>query len=181
MKTLSLRIFGKNVISFFCHYIMSMSYDEMELGDVSLSIELVTYNSEDMIDGTLKTHVLKKIVSRNKGFCDVFVFKNHQSRVVGTVSVMYKGGREIEYKVKKIEAFIFNVYVKEAFRGNGYAGEMIKLVMEYLHEKSINEVYLAVSNNNNSAISAYKKIGFKIRLQSFFVRILKINVPYRKL
>ena len=58
---------------------------------------------------------------------------------------------------------------------------MIRLLSEYLHLKSIDKVYLAVSTNNSSAIRAYEKIGFVTEYDSSFIRVLKVNIPYRKL
>lgn len=149
--------------------------------DKSLDMVCVTKRPEQMIDGTMDTSVLKRIVSRNKDKCDVFVFKDQEGTVVGTLSVIYKGGVEVEYKIKNIDAFVFNVKVLENFRGRGYAGEMLLLLMDYLHKKSIDRMFLAVSTNNNSAIRAYKKIGAKIICKMSFVRALRINIPYRTL
>lgn len=94
---------------------------------------------------------------------------------------MYRGADDLEYRIRNIDAYIFDVYVNNLHRGKGYAGEMIRQLMEYLHDKGINTAYLAVSMSNSSAIRAYKKTGFTTVADKKFVRFLKINIPYHKL
>lgn len=94
---------------------------------------------------------------------------------------MYKGSDDLEYRIRNIDAYIFDVFVNEKYRGNGYAGEMIRRLMEYLHKKGIDSADLAVSLSNTSAIRAYEKIGFTTVKDCSFARILKINIPYHAL
>lgn len=94
---------------------------------------------------------------------------------------MYKGGNDIEYKIRNIDAYIFDVYVNKAHRGSGYAGQMIRCVMDYLHSKGIDTAYLAVALSNKSAIRAYEKVGFTTEYDRKFARVLKVNIPYHKL
>ena len=74
--------------------------------------------------------------------------------------MMYKGADDLEYRIRNIDAYIFDVYVNNQYRGKGYAGEMIRQLMEYLHGKGINIAHLAVAKSNRSAIRAYEKTGF---------------------
>ena len=67
--------------------------------------------------------------------CDVFVFFDSFQNIIGTLSVMYRGGNDIEYKIRNIEAFIYNVFTDEQYRGKGYAKQMINLLMLFLHKK----------------------------------------------
>ena len=181
MKTRSIRLFGKNVISTFKHHIMSLSYSPDYIASNELMMERITDQPEKMIDGTYSVKTAKDILSRNKGKCDVFIFHDSNENVVGTLSVMYNNGNDIEYKIRKADAFIFNVLTDEKYRGRGYAGEMLRLLSHYLHGKSIDKAYLAVSTNNLPAIRAYKKVGFVTEYDSSFIRVLKINIPYRQL
>lgn len=181
MKTHSIKICGKSVISTYNHFIMSLTYDKISNPSNILSMECVTKYPKKMINGTYTTTVAKQILKENKGKCDVFIFHDKSGNVVGTLSVMYKGGNEVEYKIRNIDAFIYNVLTDSRYRGKGYAGEMIRLLMEYLHKKSIDKAYLAVSTNNKPAVRAYKKTGFIKENDSTFIRLLKINIPYRVL
>lgn len=94
---------------------------------------------------------------------------------------MYRGGNDLEYRIRGIDAYIFDVYVNEAHRGSGYAGKMIRRAMEHLHQKGIDTAHLAVALTNQSAIRAYEKVGFTTEYDLRFARVLKVNVPYHKL
>lgn len=181
MKTGSIRLFGKNVISTFNHHIMSLQYSSNIAATNKLVMECITEQPDKMIDGTYSVETAKALLAKNKGKCDVFIFHDSNENVVGTLSVMYKNGNDIEYKIRKADAFIYNVLTDEKHRGRGYAGEMLRLLSEYLHGKSIDKAYLAVSTNNTSAIRAYEKIGFVTEYDSSFIRVLKVNIPYRQL
>ena len=102
-------------------------------------------------------------------------------RSIGTVSVMYKGGNELEYRIRNVDAFIYNVKIDELFRGKGYAGIMINMLEKQLVSKGIHEAYLAVSTDNYGAIKAYKKNGFKTICEKKFVRTMRVNIPYYSL
>ena len=181
MKTGSIKLFGKNVISIFCHHIMSLTYSNSFAKSGCLEMSCITDSPEKIIDGVYSKRYATMLIKNNEGKCEVFEFCDSTNNIVGTISVMYKGGNDIEYKIRHIDAFIYNVYTIKNYRGRGYAGEMIKLLMEYLHEKDINKAYLAVSTNNESAIRCYQKAGFKTEYDASFIRILKINIPYRQL
>ena len=94
---------------------------------------------------------------------------------------MYRGADDLEYRIRNIDSYIFDVYVNYLHRGKGYAGEMIRQLMEYLHDKGINTAYLAVSMSNSRALRAYKKTGFTTVADEKFERILKNNSPDDKL
>lgn len=181
MNTGSIRIFGKNVISTFDHHIMSLHYSALNKPRNVLRMECINDHPEKMIDGTYSVETARNVMLKNRGKCDVFVFYDSEGNTIGTLSVMYKGGNDIEYKIRSIDAFIYNVLTKKEYRGKGYAGEMLFLLSEYLHGKSIEKSYLAVSKNNDSAIRAYKKTGFVTEKDSSFIRILRVNIPYKQL
>ncbi|MBP5201820.1 N-acetyltransferase [bacterium] len=177
-----IKIAGKNILSTYVHHIMSLECGKCQVsGDNKLRMINVTDTPEQMIGGVYSPAIARKIASKNRGKCDIYVFKDEAGNSVGTISVMYRGGMEIEYKIKNIDAFIYDVRTDEAYRGRGYAGMMIESVCRELTSKGIDKVYLAVSTNNESAIKAYIKSGFVIERTSCFVRFLKINIPYREL
>lgn len=123
---------------------------------------------------------LNRLARMNRGKCEGFkLMRGGYS--VGTIWVMYKGSDDLEYGIRNIDAYIFDVFVNEKHRGNGYAGEMIRQLMEYLHKKGIESAHLEVAVSNTSAISAYKKTGFTTVKNCFFARIMKINIPYHAL
>jgi len=160
---------------------MSLQYSSNIVATNRLVMECITEQPDKMIDGTYSVETAKALLAKNKGKCDVFIFHDSNENVVGTLSVMYKNGNDIEYKIRKADAFIYNVLTDEKHRGRGYAGEMLRLLSEYLHGKSIDKAYLAVSTNNTSAIRAYEKVGFVTEYDSSFIRVLKVNIPYKQL
>ena len=113
MKTKSIKLFGNNTISTFNHHIMSLMYSPDNLETKRLVMECITNQPEKMIDGTYNLETANALLLRNKGKCDVFIFHDSKEDVVGTLSVMYKDGNEIEYKIRKADAFIYNVLTKE--------------------------------------------------------------------
>ncbi len=47
-------------------------------------------------------------------------------------------------------------------RGKGIGSSMIRMMLDYLHHhKGVSKIVLEVKNNNNRAISSYKKCGFQ--------------------
>ena len=127
-----------------------------------------------------ESYIELALLLKNRSLCEGFIFSD-AGRPVGTIWVMYQGANDIEYRIRRIEAYIFDVYINENYRGNGYAGEMICLLMKYLHERGINSSYLAVAKTNKSAIRAYKKVGFKSIVDKKFARVLRVNIPYHEL
>ena len=171
------------LFSFRHHYIMMINFTDTDVGikDRKISLDQVLDYSK-LMEGTYSVSLQKRIIDATAGKCDVFILrdKNTQNNIE-TLSVMYMGGDELEYKIRKIDAFIYNVSIDKSFRGKGYAGIMIQMLGEILAEKGIGKAYLAVSTDNSSAIRAYEKAGFIKVNEKFFIRSLKRNVPYYSL
>lgn len=176
----SVRQILRGIISFRHHYIMRIIFDDFLEEEVcsNLILERVSDDAE-LIAGTYSVKLQKKILNVNMGKCDTFILKeNNTNDSIGILSIMYKGGDELEYKIRDIEAFIYNVMIAEAFRGKGFAGIMVKMLGVQLKKKGIREAYLAVSTDNYSAIKAYQKMGFEKIAEKKFVRTLRKNFPY---
>ncbi len=173
----------RGIISFRHHYIMKIRFNgfiEKEI-ESDLILKKVSEYSE-LIDGTYSINLQVKILDTNIRKCDTFILKDNSAQnTIGTICVMYRGGNELEYKIRDAEAFIYNVMIKEFFRGKGYAGIMIQMLGVKLRKLNIKEAYLAVSIDNHSAIKAYQKTGFEIVSEKKFLRIMKRNFPYYSL
>lgn len=184
---MSLKLFGKNIFQVYTHQIMKIEYETV-VGRQKQSTYTLRKIGADSIheeiesSGTTVTiSNLKHLMSVNGSRCEGFAFGGIDTPPIGTIWVMYQGADDLEYRIRNIDAYIFDVYVNSKYRGKGYAGEMLRELMEYLHNKGINTAYLAVSKRNISAIRAYKKTGFTTVADKKFVRFLKINIPYHKL
>jgi len=180
---MGLKMFGKNIFQIYKHHIMRLDYKESEANpDLALEkIDLARIDEELRPIGTTVTvQNLARLVRRNQGKCEGFKLVR-DGRPVGTIWVMYKGSDDLEYRIRNIDAYIFDVFVNADERGNGYAGEMIRQLMQYLHGKGIETAHLAVSVSNESAIKAYAKAGFSNVRDCEFARLLKMNIPYHVL
>ncbi|NNE99017.1 MAG: GNAT family N-acetyltransferase [Pyrinomonadaceae bacterium] len=72
-----------------------------------------------------------------------------------------------ENKPKFIErrhGYIGLVYVKEEFRRRGIAENILETLFDWLKERDVWEAMLKVYNDNDAAIKAYEKIGFRTGL-----------------
>lgn len=160
------------------HYIMRKElYDIKLLTDVSgIKLEIVSSHNE-IIDGSYSREKQISLMIENKAYNNTFILRRNNENL-GIVSVMFKKGNELEYRIRGIDAFIYNVFIKEKYRKKGYAKLMLNLVFLKLIEKGLNDVYLAVSRDNYEAIELYKKLNFKIIKNKTFIRTLRCNLPY---
>jgi ribosomal protein S18 acetylase RimI-like enzyme len=56
---------------------------------------------------------------------------------------------------------LFDIVVKEEFRGKGYGKEIIETILDKARETGIEKAYLSVVNSNIIAKKLYGKMGFK--------------------
>jgi len=56
---------------------------------------------------------------------------------------------------------LFDIIVKEEFRGKGYGKEIVEAILEKAEETGIKKAYLSVANDNMIAKKMYEKLGFK--------------------
>lgn len=65
MKTGSIRLFGKNVISTFNHHIMSLQYSSNIAATNKLVMECITEQPDKMIDGTYSAETAKALLGKH--------------------------------------------------------------------------------------------------------------------
>ena len=99
-------------------------------------------------------------------------------RPMGFIWVIRRGGNEMVYKIRNVEALISCVCVFKEYRGKNIANGMIGKVVELLREEDGTEVALGVRTDNASAIRAYEKAGFRVTGEKKYLRILRKNIPY---
>ena len=63
------------------------------------------------------------------------------------------------------------MYVRPVYRGRGVSKKIIEEIKNILRTKNISELYLDVYSENEPAISAYEKAGFKKHMINMRVRI----------
>ena len=179
-ELMGIKLFGKNLYQFYKHHIMCLDYkDDVTSSNLTLCKIDLNHIAEEInpIGTTVTIRNLTRLVRKNAGKCEGFKFIKEEESI-GTIWVMYRGSDDLEYRIRNFDAYIFDVFVNEAHRGHGYAGEMIHQLMNYLHERGIDTACLAVSASNESAVKAYSKAGFRLIKDLRFARILKVNIPY---
>ena len=149
-----------------------------------LYMEKITFeNLQDCSGGSFSLDIMASYLKKQKDKAEGFLFYEKNSRqAVGYAWVMHKGGNEIQYRIKKADAFLFDVCVLPQCQGKGYSTKILAMITEYLHrERQIDTLTLACRTDNEIALKAYKKFGFTICCKKTFIRLLKINIPYYKL
>lgn len=173
---------NRQIIAFYNHWICSFCLTGNKVHfDDSLIVKKINYDNLDECNGQKDFYVgrMKGYLENQSMYTEGFLFyKNDEP--AGFVWVMYPGGNEFQYKVRKTDAFIFDVSVFEKFRGEGICGKMLLYLFNYLEiEKNAKEVKLAVRKNNVNAIRAYKKAGgVFVRSCRFFQIARRFNIPY---
>ena len=172
-------LFGKTIISFYSHYFCSLSLKGLpEVTQPRLtSFEI---SNSDMGDIELAKS-MKKVLAREENPVKGYGFRDGNGETVGHLFVMKKGGREVLYKVKKAEPYLFGVKVFESFRGNGFAAEMIAMLGERLKAQGAEKLYFTVQKRNKSALRLYEKLGYKRLGSRHFVRLWRFNIPFHTL
>ena len=56
---------------------------------------------------------------------------------------------------------IFDIVVKEEFRGKGYGREIVEAILSGAAERGVKKTYLQVMINNSVALHLYKKMGYR--------------------
>lgn len=62
-----------------------------------------------------------------------------------------------------INGFIYELYVIEAYRGNGISKRLLTAAINQLREEGYDEVGLNVFSGNDDAIQLYEKMGFNVK------------------
>lgn len=84
------------------------------------------------------------------------------SKIVASGYAQIKGDRH--YLKHDLQGYLGFMYVDEAYRGQGLNKLLIDDLIQWCKKRAVNEIRLAVYQDNPSAISAYEKVGFKKHL-----------------
>lgn len=179
----TLRLFNKNIITRYTHIIMSARAGEIRAIDSPMEYytEQISYaNLGDCANSNFSTDIMYRYLKKQPGIAKGYLFKDKYSgNAIGYLWLMKKGGNEIQYKVRKADAFLFDAFVFEKYRGKRFVSTMISYVAENDLKKT-DFLRLAVRKDNEAAIKAYQRSGFECDGEKSFVRILKMNFPYHR-
>ena len=174
-----IRLFGKKLLQTYNHLYYKMNYESM----IPLrKNRLIPFELNDSNMNLINaSSALRKMIHEQPEYVSGYGFRDSFGNVIGHLFLMRKGGQEVLYKIRTIDAYLFAVRVFDGYKGNGYAGEMITWLADTLYEAGVKELYLTVKKDNHSAIRVYEKLGFKVIGKRFFVRLIKCNIPYLSL
>ena len=89
----------------------------------------------------------------------VFLVAEIEGKLVGSGYGLIKNA--VPYKAPAKFTYLGFMYVVPSNRGNGIVGDIIERLIKWSHEKNIYEIQLDVYAENEWAIKAYEKKGFK--------------------
>jgi ribosomal protein S18 acetylase RimI-like enzyme len=88
-------------------------------------------------------------------------------QLAAMTGVLRDKGAKVEHS-----AFIWGVYVRPAFRGQGLGERMIRSAIEWCEETKLRIVRLTVVTSNQAAIRCYKRGGFEeVGVQPEVIRV----------
>ena len=164
------------------HYLISFSLDDfsMVFSEDLLKEEIITEESLHYLKrAEFNYNIMKKYIIDKTDPVDGFLyFDKELNQPVGCIRVMYQGGNEVQYRIRKIDAFGFYFDVFPEFRGNRYIEFFIYSMLKHLEAKGITKLYASVRKNNIAALKAYKHAGMKIEAEKKFYRFIKWRIPY---
>ncbi|MFX0557351.1 GNAT family N-acetyltransferase [Maribacter sp. CXY002] len=82
-----------------------------------------------------------------------------QNKIIGSGYVLVKKARP--YLNHENYAYLGFMYTLPEFRGNGVNALIIDKLIQWSHENGFKEIRLTVYEDNQAAIRAYEKVGFK--------------------
>lgn len=85
----------------------------------------------------------------NKDTMKITVVKNNDKYIGYCISTIIDGKGELE-----------SLHVHETYRGNGVGKKLVDKHIEWMNEKNCKVIGVTVSQENESTIGFYKKIGF---------------------
>ena len=175
---------NRQIFAFYDHYLtyfdLQKTTDTYEL-DPSLTVEQINLdNVEDCDNESFWIGRMKRYLQEQPNYVNGFVFRDAETQApVGFLWVMYPGGNEFQYKIRKVDAFLFDVYVSPEHRGRGLCGKMFQYVFAYLKHRGAVTAGLAVRVKNTSAIRAYEKLGGVFKKRKKFIQFIRrFNFPY---
>lgn len=129
--------------------------------------------AERPYDETLKTgdityYDIKDLIESNEAEVLVAVF---EKEIVGSAYARIEKAKP--YLKHSHYAYLGFMYVNPSYRGNGINKKIIEELKIWALSRNLNEVRLDVYNDNQSAIRAYEKAGFKKHLINMRMKIKK--------
>ncbi|MBR4531221.1 GNAT family N-acetyltransferase [bacterium] len=179
----SISFHNRELLAYYDHYLMYFDLDETNIvpdsGKWTIE-EISTDNVYDCSNDIFSCGRMKRYLLQKTDCVKGFLFREPvTNQVVGFLWAMCHGENEFQYRVRKADALIFDVYVSPKFRGLGICGEMFQHMFGYLKNQQLKMIVLGVRTDNASAIRAYKKLGGIIKSRKRWIQLChRYNLPY---
>ena len=109
---------------------------------------------------------LKKAIKSKNSYV-LILEKNKVPIGCGIASIVRIHGDWSKYKKK---GYIGMMFVQKQYRGQGKGSKILNHLLKWLKQKNIKDIRLHVYCNNDIAVNAYKKKGFKEYLSEMIYR-----------
>ncbi|MEY9979044.1 GNAT family N-acetyltransferase [Lysinibacillus sp. RC79] len=133
--------------------------------------EIIALSPQALFDGTLggvratNEKVLNLIEPLLKKGC-YYLIATENNELMGWILI----GENKDQFTEQLNGFIYELFVKETFRGRGISKELMNVAIENLRQEGYSEVRLSAYVGNN-AIKLYEKMGFSLRTVSMKLQL----------
>jgi len=133
--------------------------------------EIISLSPQALFDGTLggvratKEKVLNLIEPLLKKGC-YYLIATDNNELMGWILI----GENKDQFTEQLNGFIYELFVKETFRGRGISKELMNVAIEQLRQEGYSEARLSAYVGNN-AIKLYEKMGFSLRTVSMKLQL----------
>ncbi|KOP69671.1 acetyltransferase [Lysinibacillus sp. FJAT-14745] len=133
--------------------------------------EIIAFSPQALFDGTLggvratNEKVLNLIEPLLKKGC-YYLIATENNELMGWILI----GENTDQFTEQLNGFIYELFVKETYRGRGISKELMKVAIELLRKEGYSEVRLSAYVGNN-AIKLYEKMGFSLRTVSMKLQL----------
>ncbi|MEY9975046.1 ribosomal protein S18 acetylase RimI-like enzyme [Lysinibacillus sp. RC46] len=133
--------------------------------------EIIALSPQALFDGTLggvratNEKVLNLIEPLLKKGC-YYLIATENNELMGWILI----GENKDQFTEQLNGFIYELFVKETYRGRGISKELMNIAIEQLRREGYSEVRLSAYAGNN-AIKLYEKMGFSLRTISMKLQL----------
>ncbi|SMQ78132.1 Acetyltransferase, GNAT family [Bacillus sp. OV166] len=127
---------------------------------------IILLSPQAVFDGTLGDikptnekikHLVKPLLEKGS----YYLIATENDNLMGWILI----GASKDQFTDKMNGFIYELFVRDEFRGNGISKRLMRTAIDHLRQDGYSEVRLSAFAGNQ-AIKLYEKMGFKIRTVS---------------
>ncbi|MES9665817.1 GNAT family N-acetyltransferase [Bacillus cereus] len=127
---------------------------------------IILLSPQAVFDGTLgevkpTNEKIKHLVEPLLEKGSYYLIATENDKIMGWILI----GASKDQFTDKMNGFIYELFVREEFRGNGISKRLMRTAIEHLRQDGYSEVRLSAFAGNK-AIKLYEKMGFNIRTVS---------------